>query len=51
MAKGSPDPLRVWFYCRVFEVGGSNGAISSLAKFNKYVGENNARGVIRLVTV
>ena len=34
-------------------VGGSNGAISSWAKFNTYVhvGENNARGVIRLVTI
>jgi len=35
----------------VFGVGGSNGANSSFTKFNGYVGENNARGVIRLVTV
>ena len=35
----------------VFGVGESNGAISVLNKFNRYVGENNARGVIRLVTV
>jgi len=32
-------------------VGGSNGANSFLTKFNRYVGENNARGVIRLVTI
>jgi len=35
----------------VFEVGGSNGANSGLTKFNRYVGENNAGGVIRLVTI
>jgi len=29
----------------------SNGAISGLNKFNRYVGENNALGVIRLVTI
>jgi len=34
-----------------FLVGGSNGANSGLTKFNRYVGENNARGVIRLVTI
>jgi len=28
----------------VFEVGGSNGANSGLTKFNRYMGENNARG-------
>ena len=28
-----------------FRVGGSNGANSFLTKFNRYVGENNARGV------
>jgi len=28
-----------------------NGANSGLTKFNRYVGENNARGVIRLVTI
>jgi len=39
------------FYSRVFGVGGSNCANSGLAKFNMYVGENNARGVIRLVTI
>jgi len=44
-------PLHVWFYGGVFEVGGSNGANSGLTNFNRYVGENNARGVIRLVTV
>jgi len=35
----------------VFGVCGSNSAISSWTKFNRYVGENNARGVIRLVTI
>jgi len=30
--KGSSDPLHVWFYVGVFEVGGSNGAISGLNK-------------------
>jgi len=97
--KRSSDPLHVWFYSGVFEVGGSNGAISGFAKskmaagphswkvqmaissrriiqftpclvlgwgfrvgpsngansglnkFNRYVGENNVRGVIRLVTI
>ena len=29
----------------------SDGANSGLTKFNRYVGENNARGVIRLVTI
>jgi len=39
-------------YCGgVFEVGGSNGAVSRVTTCNRYVGENNARGVIRLVTV
>jgi len=33
--------------CLVLEVGGSNGAMSGLTKFNRYVGENNVRGVIR----
>jgi len=28
-----------------------NGANSGLTKFKRYVGENNARGVIRLVTI
>jgi len=28
-----------------------NGANSGLTKFNRYVGENNARGVIGLVTI
>jgi len=28
-----------------------NGANSGLTKFNRYVGENNARGVIRVVTI
>jgi len=99
LCKGSSDPLHVWFYGGVFEVGGSNGAISGFAKskmaarppswkiqmaisqrrivwfteclvlgcgfwvggsngansfltkFNRYVGENNARGVSRLVTI
>jgi len=41
----------VWFYDGVFGVGGSNGANSFLTKFNRYVGENNARGIIRLVTI
>ena len=47
----SSDLLRVWFYDGVFGVGGPNGADSGLTKFNRYVGENNARGVIRLVTI
>jgi len=32
LGNGSSDPLRVWFYGRVFEVGGSNGAISGCTK-------------------
>jgi len=48
---GSSDLLYVWFYNGVFGVGGSNGDNSGLTKFNRYVGENNARGVIRLVTI
>jgi len=44
LRQGSSDPLHVWFYGGVFGVGGST-------KFNRYVGENNARGVIRLVTI
>ena len=48
---GSSDLLRVWFKYGVFGVGGSNDANSGLTKFNRYVGENNARGVIRLVTI
>jgi len=91
LCNGSSDPLHVWFYGRVFEVGGSNGATSgwknprwrpsvgrrllvvgrrrSLIYFEwpylrncssnpiriwfygKSMGENNARGVIRLVTI
>jgi len=27
LANGASDPLYVWFYARVFGVGGSNGAI------------------------
>ena len=34
-----------------FGVGGSNCANSGLIKFNRHVGENNGRGVIRLVTI
>jgi len=45
------DRLYVWFYGGVFGVGGSNDTISSWTKFSKYVEENNARGVIRLVTI
>ena len=48
---GWSDPLHVWFYGGVFGVGGSNGVNSGLTKINRYVGENNARGVIRLVTI
>jgi len=48
---GSSDSLHVWFQGGVFGIGGSNGAISSWTKFSKYVGENNARGVIRLITI
>jgi len=33
----SSDPLHVWLYGGVFGVGGSNGAISGLTKFNRYV--------------
>ena len=51
LRKGLSDPLHVWFDGGVFEVGGSNGASSFLTKFNGYVGENNAGGVIRLVTI
>ena len=32
LREGSSDPLRVWFYVGVFEVGGSDGAISGFAK-------------------
>jgi len=32
LSEGSSDPLHVWFYGGVFEVGGSNGAISGFAK-------------------
>jgi len=51
LCEGSSDPLHVWFYGVVFGVSGSNGAISGLTKFNRYVGKNSARGVIRLVTI
>ena len=51
LREGSSDPLHVWFYSGVFGVGGSNGAVSNWTKFNRYLGENNARGVITLVTV
>ena len=46
-----PDPLHVWFYERVFGVGGSNDAISGLTTYNRNIGENNARKIIRLVTI
>jgi len=39
----SSDPLHVWFYGGVFGVVGSNGAISGLTKFNRYVGKQCAR--------
>jgi len=32
LREGSSDPLHVWFYGGVFEVGGSNGAISGFVK-------------------
>jgi len=32
LCEGSSDPLHVWFSSGVFEVGGSNGAISGFAK-------------------
>jgi len=48
---GSSDLLHVWFYGGVYGVGGSNGAISGLTKFNRYVGENSAQGVITFVTI
>jgi len=41
----------VWFYGGVFGGGGWNGANSGLTKFIRYLGENNAQGVIRLVTI
>jgi len=39
LREGSSDPLHVWFYGGVFGVGGSNGAISGLTEFNRYVGK------------
>ena len=33
LCEGSSDPLHVWLYGGVFEVGGSNGAISGFAKY------------------
>ena len=52
LCEGSSDPLHVWFYSGVFWVSGSNSAISSWTKkFNRYVWESNAWGVIRLVTI
>ena len=33
LRNGLSDPLHVWFYGGVFEVGGSNGAISGRVKF------------------
>jgi len=51
LRKGSSDLLRVWSWDGVFGVGGSNCAISGATKLNRYVEENNARGVIRLVTI
>ena len=44
LRKGSSNALHIWFCSGVFRVGGSNGVISGLTKFNRYVGENNARG-------
>jgi len=35
VANGVSDPLHVWFYARVFGVGGSNGAIYSCTKFKQ----------------
>ena len=32
LGEGSSDPLHVWFYGGIFEVGGSNGVISGFAK-------------------
>jgi len=43
VCEGSSDPFQIWFYGGVLEVGGLNGANSGLTKFNRYVGENNAR--------
>jgi len=51
LREGSSNPLHVWFYVGVFGVGESNGTNSGLNKCNRYVGDNNARGVIRLVTI
>jgi len=46
---GSFDPLHVWFLGGVFGVDRSSGAIFQIQYSN--LGENNARGVIRLVTI
>jgi len=47
---GHPIHLSL-IYGGVFEVGGSNGTrISRWTKFNRNVGENNARGVVRLAS-
>jgi len=32
LGSGSSDPLHVWFYGRVFDIGGSNGATSGWTK-------------------
>ena len=37
LCEGLSDPLHVWFYGAVFEVGRSNGANSGLTNFNRYV--------------
>jgi len=46
------DGLRIdVFTAKTHHSFGLNGAISGLNKFNRYVGENNVQGVIRLVTI
>jgi len=39
-ATGDPYTLQVWFYGRVFRIGGSNGAISGYIKSNFAAGRH-----------
>jgi len=39
LVNGSSDPLHVWFYGRVFEVGASNGPTSGWTKSNRHLGK------------
>jgi len=40
LGNGSSDPLHVWFYGRVFEVGGSNGPTSGWTKSKMAAGRH-----------